>query len=85
MFHPDNSAIGTDLLAYDIQRGRDTGLPPYNKIREKCGMPVAESFNDLADVIQSDVSKYIYIYHFASRIYLENSSPICCCCCLYFF
>lgn len=61
MFHPDNSAIGTDLLAYDIQRGRDTGLPPYNRIREMCGLPVAESFNDLADVIQSDVSKYMCI------------------------
>lgn len=55
MFHPDNS-IGEDLLSYDIQRGRDTGLPPYNKIRELCGLPVAKSFADLIDVMPSDVS-----------------------------
>ncbi|VVC28479.1 Haem peroxidase,Haem peroxidase, animal type [Cinara cedri] len=54
MFHPDNSVIGTDLLSYDIQRGRDTGLPPYNKMRELCGLSVAYSYDDLADVIQSD-------------------------------
>lgn len=58
MFHPDNS-IGLDLLSYDIQRGRDTGLPPYNKMREMCGLPVAKSFDDLVDVISSDVSFFI--------------------------
>lgn len=58
MFRPnDHHSIGVDLLSYDIQRGRDTGLPPYNKMRELCGLPVAESFDDLVDVIPSDVSR----------------------------
>lgn len=51
-----NNTVGVDLLSYDIQRGRDTGLPPYNKMREICGLPVAKSFDDLIDVIPSDVS-----------------------------
>ncbi|XP_001946575.2 peroxidase [Acyrthosiphon pisum] len=53
MFHSNNS-IGVDLLSYDIQRGRDTGLPPYNKMRQLCGLPVAKSFSDLVDTIPTD-------------------------------
>lgn len=60
MFHPNNS-IGLDLLSYDIQRGRDTGLPPYNKMRELCGLPVAKFFYDLIDVISLDVSHRVDI------------------------
>lgn len=53
MFH-SNNLIGVDLLSYDIQRGRDTGLPPYNKMRQLCGLPVAKSFDDLIDIIPID-------------------------------
>ncbi|XP_060841527.1 peroxidase-like [Rhopalosiphum padi] len=53
MFHSNNS-IGVDLLSYDIQRGRDTGLPPYNKMRQLCGLPIAKSFDDLSDIIPAD-------------------------------
>ncbi|XP_050422315.1 peroxidase-like [Adelges cooleyi] len=53
MFHR-NGPLGVDLLSYDIQRGRDTGLPPYNKIRAKCGLSPAKSFDDLADVMSLD-------------------------------
>jgi len=63
MFHTNNS-IGVDLLSYDIQRGRDTGLPPYNKMRELCGLPVAKSFSDLIDVIPTDVSDKLIIVNY---------------------
>lgn len=66
MFHQNNS-IGVDLLSYDIQRGRDTGLPPYNTMRQLCGLPVAKSFDDLVDVIPSDVSDY----HHADIIFIH--------------
>ncbi|VVC27285.1 Hypothetical protein CINCED_3A000564 [Cinara cedri] len=42
---------GFDLLSYDIQRGRDNGLPPYNKIRQICGLTKAIKFSDLSDLI----------------------------------
>ncbi|CAH1724815.1 unnamed protein product [Aphis gossypii] len=46
-----NGYSGFDLLSYDIQRGRDNGLPPYNKIRYICGLKKANTFNDLSDLI----------------------------------
>lgn len=45
-----------DLLSIDIQRGRDTGVPTYNRMRELCGFTKASSFMDLANVLSVSVS-----------------------------
>jgi len=50
-----NGYSGFDLLSYDIQRGRDNGLPPYNKIRYVCGLKKANTFNELSDLISLEV------------------------------
>ncbi|UYV84787.1 hypothetical protein LAZ67_X003501, partial [Cordylochernes scorpioides] len=41
-------APGLDLLAIDIQRGRDHGLPPYTAWRMACGLEPINSYEDLA-------------------------------------
>lgn len=53
---PSINTTGFDLLSYDIQRGRDVGLPPYTAMRKICGLPPVQSFEDLSDHIPSEVN-----------------------------
>lgn len=52
-----NGPLGQDLVAKDIQRGRDMGIPSYNHFRTLCGLPKATSFDDLRDVMEDEVIK----------------------------
>jgi len=45
---------GRDLIAINIQRGRDHGIPGYNKLREHCGIGRAKRFSDFGKEILAE-------------------------------
>ena len=47
-----NGGGGQDLIARDIQRGRDNGLPDYNTMREAYGLPPVTSFAQITSNVQ---------------------------------
>ena len=47
-----------DLVALNVQRGRDHGLPPYLEWRKICGLPSVTNWQEMAAVVdRPNVSK----------------------------
>lgn len=63
LFQPPDQQIGHDLPAINLQRGREQGLPGYNLFREWCGLPRAETFEQLEPYLTNHTA-----YHY-SRLY----------------
>ncbi|XP_068081947.1 peroxidase-like [Anabrus simplex] len=59
-----NTSVGLDLETFDIERGRDHGLPCYNSFRYLCNLPVAHSFDTFLDTLGHDGRQRIAsLYH----------------------
>lgn len=63
LFQPPELQFGHDLPAINLQRGRDQGLPGYNLFREWCGLPRAETFEQLEPYLSNHTA-----FHY-SRLY----------------
>ncbi|XP_066945856.1 peroxidase-like [Macrobrachium rosenbergii] len=55
--------FGMDLVALNIQRARDHGIPNYNKWRQICALPLAKSFDDLRDVMVPQVIEQLRVLY----------------------
>ncbi|MFQ5446882.1 MAG: peroxidase family protein, partial [Saprospiraceae bacterium] len=52
---------GLDLVALNINRGRDRGLPDYNTVRADYGMPPIQSFSELSsDPLMNENMEFLY-------------------------
>ena len=60
LFEVPGTGFGLDLVSLNIQRGRVHGIPGYNNYRALCGLPRAQEFDDLLDVIPRAVTANDY-------------------------
>ncbi|TRY80536.1 hypothetical protein TCAL_13143 [Tigriopus californicus] len=63
LFPEDGENFGSDLVARNIQRGRDHGLPGYNDYRQWCGMPISCNWNQRpAEISQGNWNQLRALY-----------------------
>ncbi|XP_026813543.1 peroxidase-like [Rhopalosiphum maidis] len=81
-FRTPNEKNRLDLVSVDMERGRDYGVPPYNKFRKLCGLSEAKTFEDLTDQIsKKKVNTLIELYEDVDDVdyyvagLLENRKP----------
>ena len=63
LFQAKDKSFGMDLVALNLQRGRDHGIPGYNAFRELCGLKKAENFDRLADSIPKRIIERLKILY----------------------
>jgi peroxidase len=53
---------GTDLIALNINRARDHGVPPYMEFRKVCGLSTTNTFRGLTDHTDETIRRFRNIY-----------------------
>lgn len=69
LFKKPGARFGMDLASFNMQRGREFGLPGYMEFRKFCGLPPADSFDELlGSMPNSTVKRYASIYAHPSDV-----------------
>ncbi|XP_065349910.1 peroxidase [Cloeon dipterum] len=63
LFKKPGQKFGMDLASFNMQRGREFGLPGYMEFRKFCGLPGADSFEELFGSMSNEtIARYSSIY-----------------------
>ncbi len=63
LFQDPGKKFGLDLAAVNMQRGREHGVPSYNRWREWCGFPAIRSWDELLGIMtNATVAGYASLY-----------------------
>ncbi|XP_056644513.1 peroxidase [Diorhabda sublineata] len=63
LFKKVGGRFGMDLVSFNMQRGREFGIPGYMEYRKFCGLPWSDRFEDLFGAMPNDtVRKYSSIF-----------------------
>lgn len=63
LFPANNASFGMDLVALNIQRGRDHGMPTYNEMRRACSLRPARDFRELGAFLRpGQAERFAEIY-----------------------
>ncbi|GAU88417.1 hypothetical protein RvY_01122 [Ramazzottius varieornatus] len=59
LFQMRNKPYGQDMHSFNIQRGRDHGVPSYADVRAACGLPPVATFSELEDLMPARAIKQL--------------------------
>nr|CAD7255796.1 unnamed protein product [Timema shepardi] len=69
LFKKPGARFGMDLAAFNMQRGREFGLPGYMDFRKFCGLPGADTFDELFGSMSNEtIRRYASIYEHPSDV-----------------
>ncbi|XP_077296660.1 peroxidase homolog [Arctopsyche grandis] len=69
LFKKPGARFGMDLVSFNMQRGREFGLPGYMEFRKFCGLPGAGSFQELFGSMPNEtIQKYESIFEHPSDV-----------------
>ncbi|XP_060524726.1 peroxidase isoform X2 [Cylas formicarius] len=69
LFKKVGARFGMDLVSFNMQRGREFGIPGYMEFRKFCGLPTSDNWDDMFGTMPNDtVAKYASIFEHPADI-----------------